>query len=215
LCAGVAQSAEQLSCKQQVNGSSPFVGSDRWSERQGLEDTASVRKYITNLGGCPSGQRELTVNQPAIAYDGSNPSPPTMEEGSIRAKSTRCFLRVLFTWLLHLFPAHIAQSVEHILGKNEVIGSSPIVGSPMFVTMPARGLHEAPGCFLRLVSSGCAFIRVGTGPPVWRLRIAGRKVRRLGAQQWARHKQFGCLQKKSKEAFFQCPSKYLSGQSPM
>ena len=29
--------------------------------------------------------------------------------------------------------AHIAQQVEHILGKNEVIGSNPIVGSPMFV----------------------------------------------------------------------------------
>ncbi len=25
-------------------------------------------------------------------------------------------------------PAHVAQSVEHILGKDEVIGSSPIVG---------------------------------------------------------------------------------------
>lgn len=37
------------------------------------------------------------------AYGGSNPPPPTQ--------------------------AHIAQSVEHILGKNEVIGSSPIVGS--------------------------------------------------------------------------------------
>jgi hypothetical protein len=28
LCAGVAQLAEQLSCKQQVIGSSPIVGSD-------------------------------------------------------------------------------------------------------------------------------------------------------------------------------------------
>ena len=33
----------------------------------------------------------------------------------------------LYVW------AHIAQQVEHILGKNEVIGSNPIVGSPMFV----------------------------------------------------------------------------------
>ena len=60
------------------------------------------------MGGCPSGQRELTVNQPADAYGGSNPPPPTIS-------------------------AHIAQQVEHILGKNEVIGSNPIVGSPMFV----------------------------------------------------------------------------------
>ena len=62
------------------------------------------------MGGCPSGQRELTVNQPADAYGGSNPPPPTIS-------------------------AHIAQQVEHILGKNEVIGSNPIVGSPMFVYM--------------------------------------------------------------------------------
>ena len=72
------------------------------------------------MGGCPSGQRELTVNQPADAYGGSNPPPPTIS-------------------------AHIAQQVEHILGKNEVIGSSPIVGSPVFVTnaaLPHAGLHK-------------------------------------------------------------------------
>jgi hypothetical protein len=27
------------------------------------------------------------------------------------------------------FPAHIAQSVEHFLGKEEVTGSNPVVGS--------------------------------------------------------------------------------------
>ena len=27
--------------------------------------------------------------------------------------------------------AHVAQQVEHVLGKNGVIGSSPIVGSSM------------------------------------------------------------------------------------
>ena len=30
---------------------------------------------------------------------------------------------------LHFQYAHIAQAVEHFLGKEEVIGSSPIVGS--------------------------------------------------------------------------------------
>ena len=51
--------------------------------------------------------------------------------------------RVLFTWHT-LLPAHIAQSVEHILGKNEVIGSSPIVGSPVFVTNAALALVLSP-----------------------------------------------------------------------
>ena len=31
--------------------------------------------------GCPSGQREQTVNLPAHAYEGSNPSPTMISEG--------------------------------------------------------------------------------------------------------------------------------------
>ncbi len=35
-----------------------------------------------------------------------------------------------FNWqVFSLFLAHVAQSVEHFLGKEEVIGSNPIVGS--------------------------------------------------------------------------------------
>ena len=69
---------------------------------------------------------------------------PLWKRVAFPAKSTRWFLRVLFLGEAALFPAHIAQSVEHILGKNEVIGSSPIVGSPMFVKMPARGVQDSP-----------------------------------------------------------------------
>ena len=47
------------------------------------------------------------------AYDGSNPSAPTSEPPDADAS----------------VPAHIAQSVEHFLGKEEVTGSSPVVGS--------------------------------------------------------------------------------------
>ncbi len=32
--------------------------------------------------------------------------------------------------------AHIAQSVEHFLGKEEVTGSNPVVGSIEFVGLP-------------------------------------------------------------------------------
>ena len=41
------------------------------------------------------------------AYDGSNPSLPT----------------------LSIKDAHVAQEEEHILGKDEVTGSTPVVGS--------------------------------------------------------------------------------------
>ena len=120
-----------------------------------------------------------------------------------------------------LFPAHIAQSVEHILGKNEVIGSSPIVGSPMFVKMPARGVQELPRRALGPARYG---VRINTrrqrpaekdgfiSPDV---RTAIRRPAVGDAHKWAEHKQFGCLQETFKEAFFQCLRQYLSGQSPM
>ena len=57
------------------------------------------------MGSYPSGQRGLTVNQLSNDFGGSNPSLPTF--------------------------ALIAQLVEHILGKNGVMGSNPIEG---FVT---------------------------------------------------------------------------------
>ena len=54
-------------------------------------------------------------------YAGSNPAPGTME--SIERRSGRRSPASLNT------PAHIAQLAEHALGKGEVIGSNPIVGS--------------------------------------------------------------------------------------
>jgi hypothetical protein len=35
--------------------------------------------------------------------------------------------------ILYLIFAHIAQSVEHFLGKEEVIGSIPIMGSSFWI----------------------------------------------------------------------------------
>ena len=47
------------------------------------------------------------------AYLGSNPSAPTIHTTARSLRRT----------------AHIAQSAEHFLGKEEVTGSSPVVGS--------------------------------------------------------------------------------------
>jgi hypothetical protein len=74
------------------------------------------------MGGYPSGQRGLTVNQLAEAFGGSNPSPPTWPPsltGWKKYQSARS----------HVEKALIAQSVEHVLGKNGVMGSNPIEGS--------------------------------------------------------------------------------------
>ncbi len=42
-----------------------------------------------------------------------------------------------------MFSAHVAQAVEHFLGKEEVIGSSPIVG---FLTVSTLSIVVASGC---------------------------------------------------------------------
>ena len=47
-----------------------------------------------------------------------------MQEGSYLKESPVCQ-----RGMRGLFLAHVAQSVEHFLGKEEVIGSNPIVGS--------------------------------------------------------------------------------------
>src|SRR5205085_108441 len=61
----------------------PFVPACRTRYRAGPHDESRGRWSVffvrqANVAwrrtpGCPSGQRELTVNQPALAYGGSNP----------------------------------------------------------------------------------------------------------------------------------------------
>ena len=86
--------------------------------------------------GCPSGQREQTVNLPAHAYEGSNPSPTTgcWQDGT--AGSTRGCSSVgrasAFQAEGRGFesrrPLYCSRSsvVERVLGKDEAMGSIPI-----------------------------------------------------------------------------------------
>ena len=64
--------------------------------------------------------------------------------GALRAKFPRPFrifdlkgFRV-FCLFCPSFSAHIAQSVEHVLGKDEVTGSIPVVGSTGSGNLRAR-----------------------------------------------------------------------------
>src|SRR5213596_3344797 len=106
---------EQLICNQQVKGSSPFVSSlpkqrktVRTQQPRARRHAGSVVRgsFVRRQGtvGCPSGQREQTVNLPASAYEGSNPSPTTRRAG-------------------------VAQLVEHQPSKLRVAGSSPVARS--------------------------------------------------------------------------------------
>ena len=90
--AGVAQLVEHLPCKQGVAGSSPFASS------------TPVNVNISE--GCPSGQREQTVNLPASC------------------------LRWFKSSTLHDPPAGVAQLVERQPSKLNVAGSNPVSRSP-------------------------------------------------------------------------------------
>ena len=114
--------------------------------------------------GCPSGQREQTVNLPAIAYGGSNPPPSTVNGlrrlgtgsasrlrgerfaglaqlverqlsklnvvGSNPSSRSAFFLRVARgRAVVSVYDCPDSSGVEHLLGKEEVVGSNPILGS--------------------------------------------------------------------------------------
>ena len=74
--------------------------------------------------GCPSGQREQTVNLPAYAYSGSNPLP-----------STPPFLGGRF--------AGVAQLAERQPSKLNVVGSNPISRSAA-VTKVTKRYENSP-----------------------------------------------------------------------
>jgi hypothetical protein len=65
------------------------------------------------------------------AFTGSNPVPTTKRGDGQEA---------LLSQTAALISAHIAQPAERVLGKNEVIGSNPIVGSVK--EGPRRGLSS-------------------------------------------------------------------------
>ena len=154
---------EQRFCKPRVGGSNPFAssmgepaeGADPLS-RRGVCGSRSSR--AGNVERFPSGQREQTVNLPAYAFEGSNPSLSTTRREAGNERGSRAGiaqlvehqpskLRVagsspvsrstrtrLTTMDRRRERAHVAQSVEHFLGKEEVTGSNPVMGSSAWLT---------------------------------------------------------------------------------
>src|SRR3972149_5118180 len=70
-------------------------------------------------------------------YAGSNPAPATryetagIKEVTGRGTGPQPPLQT---------PAHVAQQVEHVLGKNGVTGSSPVVGSSIWNISQSRDI---------------------------------------------------------------------------
>ena len=102
--AGVAQLAEQPICNRQVAGSSPIASSTPETSRiEGMKSVTQPRGQMAEwLMAADCKSAALTC------YGGSNPSLPKFNR---QAK------------------AHVAQSVEHVLGKDGVSSSILLVGS--------------------------------------------------------------------------------------
>jgi hypothetical protein len=116
-----SSTVEHLFCKQGVAGSNPVA-----SSAGGMGESGTISE------SCPSGQREQTVNLPAIAYDGSNPSLSTKTSICGRSSVGRASA---FQAERRGFESHRplqcpgSSVAEHSLGKGEVVSSILIWGS--------------------------------------------------------------------------------------
>lgn len=100
--ATVAQLVERLTCNEDVAGSTPAGGSTE----------LLIEKKFS--GRCPSGQREQTVNLPAYAFEGSNPSLPTRGHQELVTGGDKSLG---------------SSVVERFLGKEKVGSSTLLSGS--------------------------------------------------------------------------------------
>ena len=138
--ASVAQLVEQLICNQRVGGSSPLAGlTERigHSRKPGLsrDSRACVMFfYMPCAGRYQSGQTGRAVNPLEKSFGGSNPPLPTIAVcGNSSVGRATAFQAVCRGFesrfpLLSLKVAHVAQLVEHVLGKDGVTSSSLVVG---------------------------------------------------------------------------------------
>jgi hypothetical protein len=146
--------AEHLFCKQAVKGSNPLA-----SSQEPIADAARTQRESAMVSeGCPSGQREQTVNLPVSAFSGSNPLPSTArkrnmssaqqqsragasERGSSSVGRASAFqaecrrfepglpLRESKGNQRFISTCPGSSVVEHLLGKEEVVSSILILGS--------------------------------------------------------------------------------------
>ena len=87
-------------------------------------------------GGYQSGQMGQTVNLLTYVFVGSNPAPPTFMIISGRSSVGRATaFQAVGRGFESLRPlsSRCSSEVEHFLGKEEVTGSIPVIGSIMIV----------------------------------------------------------------------------------
>lgn len=142
---------EQLICNQQAGGSNPFASSTgkmsqtenvfmiynggEVAERSKAADCKSAGASLRRFESCPPHGNNMEAlgfsffnitNQIVSGYNAFQAGVAQLARASAFQAEGRGFESRL---PLTGFIAHVAQSAEHILGKDEVSGSSPLVGS--------------------------------------------------------------------------------------
>ena len=103
-----------------------------------------VRPFFDGLEGCPSGQREQTVNLPAYAFEGSNPSPSTSRPAvlqGIRGNSSVVERQPSKLRVAGSNP--VSRSIEGPVGSASRVGGAPtfprvIPSAASVCTLPRR-----------------------------------------------------------------------------
>ena len=135
--AGVAQLAEQRICNPQVKGSSPLASSSQEagsaSEAFGTDvkpkgagvAERSMAADCKSAGQCPT-VVQIHPPAPVLSSCGSNSGVESQPSKLLVAGSNPVSRSTGYGWLGR---AHVAQSVEHVLGKDGVTSSNLVVGS--------------------------------------------------------------------------------------
>ena len=122
--ADVAQLVEQLICNQPVGGSNPFIGSKKWSgEIPKWPTGADCKSVVVRL-------RRFESFSPHYKEECGNSS--VGRASAFQAEGREFESR---------FPlkSQCSSGVEHFLGKEEVMGSIPIIGSFFVYILIGKG----------------------------------------------------------------------------
>src|SRR2546426_5425403 len=115
--------AEQLTCNQQVVGSTPTIGSSPPSRNR----CGEVPEWPKGAD-CKSAGECLRRFESSPLHSRCERTTRIMSRGSSSGGRARAFQARGRGFDSRLPLAHVAQAAEHFLGKEEVTGSNPVVG---------------------------------------------------------------------------------------
>ena len=123
--AGVTQLVESQFSKLKVDGSSPFSRSNFLSAYRLLaaHDVTSETLKQTRCASLVAGEVEARTEAERTPVREHRTAAETQPPAKIAGR------RSSRRYVTHTNPAHLAQLVEHVLGKDEVTSSSLVVGS--------------------------------------------------------------------------------------